>query len=135
MTHATRTHGSQGLRSRALRLAVLATLLAAHGLWDAAHALAHHESDHDSGVSTLSRLATDSPPAFDATHDHGHSHPDLAPVVLAAKVQQPLALLHTAGTSALPACGPSLRLRVQEVWALAAPQRADPLGPRAPPIA
>lgn len=135
MIHVTHAQGSQGPRSRAFRLAVLATLLAAHGLWDVAHALAHHESDHHSGATALSRLATDSPPAFDATHDHGHSHPDLALVVLAAKVQQPVALLHAAGTSILPANGPSLRLRVQEVWARAAPQRADPLGPRAPPIA
>lgn len=124
--------GSQGPRSRAARIAVLAALCAAHGLWAVAHAEAHHDSD---GAATeFSRLATDSPPAFDARHDHGHSHPDLAPVVLAAKVQQPVALLHTAGTAVLPANGPTLRLRVQEVWALAAPQRADPLGPRAPPI-
>lgn len=136
MTHHHRDFRFLGLRSKASCVAVLAVVATAYASWTIGHALAH-ELEHDS--HSHHDIAASGPESaaltLEAAHGHGHTHPDLAPVVLTQKVQQAVALALPARTPELVRPSGCLRLCVQDACARAAPGLTAPLGPRAPPIA
>jgi len=112
---------------------LLVAVWAMSGAWALAHSLdhaLHHESTHQ-------EASWDAGPAvaLEAAHGHGHSHPDLSPVVLTGKLQQRVALAPP--SDAAEPARESLRswFRNYAAAARGAPRLAAPSGPRAPPIA
>ena len=116
-----------------LRATLLAALWMVPGIWCAAHTLSHLiESEHHD--LHLALPASAGIPAISCNHDHGHSHPEVLPVLSTEgtkKFDSPRLL-----TGVVEVECPKATLHSHEDTSsrLAARRAAAVSGPRAPPI-
>ncbi len=124
---------SRSLRSARRRVAVLAAVWALSALWSVGHLIAH-ELEHESHHADVEVEVEGSVVSVDASHGHGHLHPNSLPVVSTGKSP-------TFETTALPSSVPEIECESSPLrWctraepARASPRLAAASGPRAPPI-
>jgi len=118
--------------SRALRGGLLLAVWSISGAWAFAHAWNH--ARHEQAVERFEREAGPVV-AVEATHDHGHAHPEILPVAINGKGSQPIALVAPHLALDLAPTGRTSRRLLRAVPARTAPWAGTPSGPRAPPIA